>query len=79
MPAKKTDQLGRRLLPEDTVFGTKQPDTKLAEKPFYSSFEEAVANSEQLQARPPVGITESGLGSTSYLTQPFQHLSWYPR
>lgn len=74
---RKDDQPGRRLLPEEAV-NPKQPSVN-SNRPAYSSFEEAVANSQQLQARPPVEVSDSGLGSDAYLTQPFQHLSWYPR
>ena len=77
MTIRKDEQPGRRLLPEEAVT-LKQPSAT-NRQPAYNSFEEAVANSQQLQARPPVEVSDSGLGSDAYLTQPFQHLSWYPR
>ena len=76
---RKSEQTGRRLLPEEQLPGFHRPSDQKAERASYRSFEEAVADSEQLQARPPIEVTSSGLGSESYLTQPFQHLSWYPR
>ena len=73
---RRNEQPGRRLLPEEQAL--KQPGAD-SNKASYTTFEEAVANSQQLQTRPPVEVTDSGLGSEAYLTQPFQHLSWYPR
>ncbi len=79
MTVRKGGEIGRKLLPEDVAEGAKQLLSTPAEKASYHSFEEAVANSEQLQTRPPIEVSDSGLGSETYLTQPFQHLSWYPR
>ncbi len=45
--------------------------------PEVRSFNEAVTRSGLLPAKPPTAPGESG--SNTFITQPFQQLSWYPR
>jgi len=73
---KQADQAQQQQQPDEQADSTRPVDS-VAKPAAFRTFEEAVTASGLLADKPPVAPGDTG--ASTYLVQPTQLLSWYPR